>query len=578
MTNLLSDFPPIDTAAWEQAIAADLKGVDYAEKLIWHSPEGIDVKPYYRAEDVAGLKSLHAAPGDFPYMRGTHRSGGWRIREQIDAVDPEEANSAARCAVAAGAEEIAFAHVAVMNSSDLGILVANLGEIPVHFSHATPAMIRLVLERMIRRQSDIMRSAALDWSVDPAFSADVVSQAPAHFVPFTIRAQDYANSGATAIEEVAFALASGVDFLAEMQERGVPVDRAAESVAFSFAMGPEYFMQIAKLRAFRIVWAQAVTSFGAAREHAKARIYALTSRWNRTVYDPHNNVLRATTEAISAVLGGADSIYVVPFDESYNVGDEASRRLARNTQIILKQEAYLGRVADAGGGSYYLEALTHQIAERAWKQLQEIEASGGFRKAAASIEQTLGRRKAAQDKSVITRRRVFTGVNRFANAAEQALERIGGELVHDSARASLPFEELRLRTERHSAKAGNPRRILLAEIGDPKMRAARSAFVADFIACAGLATEIRRFETPLEITAANADLVVLCSSDPEYLAFATELLSEFHSRPVKTPVLVAGNPEAAEQLRAAGITEFIHLRSNPIEVLTHIQQLLGIGK
>ena len=577
MANLLSEFPAVSTETWERAIAEDLKGADYADKLVWRSPEGINVKPYYRAEDLAGLRFVDAPPGEFPYVRGTRASGGWRIREQIDAIDPEEANSAARCAVAAGAEEIAFAHVAVTNASDLGILLANLGEMPVHFSHASPGMVRLVLERMIRRQTGTTRSAALDWSADPAFCAEMISQAPASFVPFTIRAQDYHNSGATAVEEIAFAMASGVDFLAEMQERGVGVDRAAASVAFSFAMGPEYFMQIAKLRAFRMVWAQAVTSFGGARDHARARIYALTSRWNRTVYDPHVNMLRATTEAMSAVLGGADSIYIVPFDECYNAGDEVSRRLARNTQIILKQEAHLARVADAAGGSYYLEALTHSIAERAWKQLQEIEAGGGFRKAQAMIEQTLETGKAAQTKAAIMRRRVLTGTNRFADAAEQALERIGGELVHDSGRAALPFEEMRLRTERHAGKTGTKPRILLAEIGDAKMRAARSGFAADFLACAGLGVDTRRFETPLDIAAAEADMVVLCSSDPEYLAIATELLAQMKLRGVQTPVVVAGNPESAEQLRAIGITEFIHVRSNPIEVLTRLQQRMGMG-
>jgi methylmalonyl-CoA mutase len=579
MENLLSEFPPVSTDTWEQAIAADLKGADYAEKLIWHSPEGIDVKPYYRAEDVAGLKWLDAAPGDFPYVRGIRAPGGWRIREHISAVDPEEANSAARCAVAAGAEEIAFLHVVVANASDLGILVANLGEIPVHFAHATPALIRLVLDRMTRRQSGTMHSADLDWSADPAFSAEVISQAPASFVPFTIRAQDYANSGATAVEEVAFALASGVDFLAEMQERGVSQDRAAESLAFSFAMGPEFFMQIAKLRAVRMVWAQAVTSFGGgAREHTRARIYALTSRWNRTIYDPHINMLRATTEAMSGVLGGADSIYVAPFNECYNVGDEVSRRLARNTQIILKQEAHLARVADAGGGSYCLEALTDAIAQKAWKLFQEIEAAGGYRKAAELIEQTLEQRRAAQEKSVITRRRILTGTNRFANAAEQVLERICGELVPHSGRAALPFEELRLRTERHVADKGQTPRILLAEIGDAKMRSARSGFVAEFLACAGLNTDIRKFETARAIIAVDANLIVLCSSDPEYLAIATELFAEMKTRGAQIPVMIAGNPETAEPLRAAGITEFIHLRSNPIEVLTTVQQLLGIGK
>ena len=577
MEKLLSEFPPVAMETWEKAISEDLKGADYTEKLVWRSAEGIDVKPYYRAEDLAGLDFLDAAPGDFPYLRGTHAAGGWRIREQIDAVDPEEANGAARSAVAAGAEEIAFSQVVVSNASDLSILVANLGEIPLRFSHASPAMIRLVLERMIRRQGGVTRSAALDWNADPAFSAEVISQAPATFIPFTIRAQDYANGGATAVEEVALALASGVDFLAEMQKRGVPVGRAADSVAFSFAMGPEYFMQIAKLRAFRMVWSQAVTSFGGVREHAKARIYALTSRWNRTVYDPHVNMLRATTEAMAAVLGGADSVYVVPFDECYNVGDETSRRLARNTQIILKREAHLDRVADAGGGSYYLEALTHSIAQRAWKQLREIEAAGGFRKAAAQIERTLELRKSAQEKSVVTRRRVLTGTNRFANPTERALEQIGGQLVHDSGRAALPFEELRLRTERHVRNTGNPPRILLAEIGDARMRAARSGFVADFLACAGFVPEIRRFNTSLDIASADTDLVVLCSSDLEYLPIANQLLTELKSRELRTPVAVAGNPETTEQLRAVGITEFIHLRSNPIEVLSKLQQLLGIG-
>jgi methylmalonyl-CoA mutase len=577
MESLLSGFPPVETGTWEEAIAADLKGANYAEKLIWRSPEGIDVKPYYRAEDLAELTFPNAAAGEFPYARGARATGDWRIREHIHAVDPEEANSAARCAVAAGAEEIAFLNAAIANSSDLGILVANLGEIPLHFAHVSAKTVGVVLERMKRRQSSTLRTSDLDWSADPAFSAEVISQAPATFVPFTIRAQEYQNSGATAIEEVAFALASGVEFLAEMQERGVAVDRAAACVAFSFAMGPEFFMEIAKLRAFRMVWAQAVTSFDGAREHARARIYALTSRWNRTVYDPHNNILRATTEAMAAVLGGADSIYVAPFDECYNIGDEASRRLARNTQIILKQEANLARVADAGGGSYYLEALTNAIAQKAWKQLQDIESAGGFRKASGLIEQTLAERKAALAKSVIMRRRVLTGVNRFADATEQAEERVGGVLVHDTTRAALPLEELRLRTERNIADTGRTPRILLAEIGDVKMRTARSGFVAEFLACAGLPVDIRRFETPQAIAAAEADLIVLCSSDPEYVGTATALLAELKSHPSQTPVLVAGNPASAEQLHAEGVTEFIHLRSNPIEVLGRVQQLLGMG-
>lgn len=578
MAKLLSEFPPVSTETWEQAIHEDLKGADYAQKLIWRSPEGIDVKPYYRAEDLAGLTFFDAAPGDFPYVRGTRSAGGWRIREEIDAVDPEEANSAARCAVAAGAEEIAFSRVAIANTSDLGILVANLGEIPVHFENASAATVRLVLERLNRRQVAALRSAGLDWSADLEFSADVIARAPACFVPFTVKAEEFGDSGLTAVEEAGFALAAGVDFLAAMQERGLPADRIAECVAFSFATGPEYFMQIAKVRAFRMVWAQAVEGFGGAPERARARIYARTSRWNKTIYDPQVNMLRATTEAMSAVLGGADSIYVAPFDECYKAPDEASRRLARNTQIILKQEALLARVADPGGGSYYLETLTDSIARKAWKLLQEIEAAGGYRNAGAIIAQTLEQRRATLEKSVLSRRRVLTGTNRFANAQERALDRIELKPANDSSRAAAPFERLRQRTERHALETGKAPRVLLAEIGDPKMRGTRSNFVADFLACAGLDTEIQRFETPQAIAAADADLMVLCSSDPEYLALATEVLPGLKARRVETPVVIAGNPETAEQLRAAGIHEFVDLRSNPVELLTNLQQLLGISR
>ena len=578
MANLLSEFAAVSTETWERVIAEDLKGADYAAKLVWRSPEGIDVKPYYRAEDLAGLGVVDATPGEFPYVRGTRASGGWRIREEINAIDPEEANSAARCAVTAGAEEIAFEYAAVTNASDLGILLANLGEIPVRFEHASSVTVGLLLDRFARRPSGAMISADMDWSADPVFSAEVIARASTGFVPFTIRADRFQESGATAVEEVGFALSCGVDFLAHMQELGISADRTAAFAAFSFAMGPEYFMQIAKLRAFRMVWAQAVESFGGARERAKALIYARTSRWNRTIYDPHVNILRATTEAMSAVLGGADSICVAPFDECYNVGDEVTQRLARNTQLILKQESHLARVADPGGGSYYLEELTHSIAKKAWKQLQDIEAAGGFRRAADTIAQTLERGKAAQQKSVNIRRRVLAGTNRFANAAERALDRVGGKLIHDSGRTALPFEELRLRTERHAAETESMPRILLAEIGDAKMRAARSNFVADFLACAGLVTIIERFETARQIAATDADMIVLCSADSEYLAIATELLAEMKSRGDQTPVLIAGNPETAEQLLGIGVTEFVHLRSNPIELLTKLQQILGIGK
>jgi methylmalonyl-CoA mutase len=576
--NLLREFPSISTEAWEEAIRRDLKGADYQKRLIWQSDEGIAVKPYYRAEDLAGLEYLSAAPGDFPYVRGTQFAGGWRIREEIEATDPQEASQAAQSAIAAGAEEIAFKNVKVENAAALAILLANLSEVPVHFEDADEALVRLIVERLSGRSGSTPVSTGFDPLANLEFAAEVLSSAPRTLQPFTVHAEEFEESGATAVEEAAFALAAGIDFLSEMQARNLGVDRAAASAAFSFAIGSNYFFQIAKLRAFRMLWARAVESFGGNRENAKARIHASTSRWNKTLYDPHANILRGTTEAMSAILGGADSVSVAPFDDCYKAPDPASRRLARNTQILLKHEALLARVADPAAGSYCIEALTDSIAREAWKRMQQIEAAGGFRKAQAEgrIREALEKSLNARAKAIISRRRVFTGTNQYANAAEKALNRINEPRLTSRQRGTQGFEQLRLRTERHAAKRGSAPLVLLAEFGDPQMRTARSGFASSLLACAGFDLITRAFTSAGEIAAGDCALIVLCSSDPEYLPMATSLMGIFKETGRTTPVLIAGNPETAQQLLAAGVADFVHIRSNPIELLAAWQQRLGI--
>ena len=213
------------------------------------------------------------------------------------------------------------------------------------------------------------------------FAAEAILRAPAGLVPFTIHDGQFEEAEVSAAQAAGLTLAAGVDFLAAMEQRGVAAGRAAAAIEFSFDVGPNYFLEIARLRAFRMVWARAVESFGGAHEAARARIAARTSCGNQTAEDPHMNILRATTEAMAAVLGGADAVTVARFDAGSKTSDEASRRLARNTQLILKHEACLGSVADAGGGSYYLETLTDLVVREAWKTMQEIESRGGFRMA-----------------------------------------------------------------------------------------------------------------------------------------------------------------------------------------------------
>jgi methylmalonyl-CoA mutase len=569
---LLAEFPDVSTAEWEAAITKDLKGADYEKKLIWRTSEGMAVKPYYRAGDVETLEWLKTSPGEFPFLRGTSADGGWRIRENIDIFDPAEANRAARAAVAAGAEQIAFGKINVGNISDITLLLNDLDSVPVHFSVIDERLLHRLLQHLKKSERTAEISTGLDPLKDVELAARTAMEAAAGMVPFTIDGARLGDSAANAVDEIGLSLAAGVDYMAAMQKRGVVPAHAATLVEFRFAVGGKYFFEIAKLRAFRMLWARVVESFDVPREVGKARIAARTSRWNKTLYDPHVNVLRATTEAMAAVLGGADFVAVAPFDECYEKPDEASRRLARNTQIILKREAMLSRVADPGGGAYALEAITEYVAREAWKRMQEVETKGGFRKAADWINQLLAQSSAAREKAVATRRRLFVGTNQFANPAEKVLTRIDTARMSAQQRGTHAYEELRLRTER----SGKTPHILLCEIGDARMRAARATFALNFFACAGFEVNAKRFKTVDEILTNEADVLVLCSSDPEYAPMAAEILPKLKAAGRSTPVIVAGSPENAPELAAAGIADFIHVRSNPLEVLARWQQRLGI--
>jgi methylmalonyl-CoA mutase len=575
--HLLDEFPPVSTEAWEDVVLKDLKGADYAKKLIWQSPEGIAVKPYYRREDVAGL-SIEQAPGDFPYLRSTRANGDWRIREEIRAAEPEAANRDAQNALAAGAEEISFSRVVIQNSSDLAMLLVNLKTASLHFENGDDTLVGLLIERLKDRPDSKQISTGLSPMTNPEFAATTIRNTPPTLVPFTIHSEHLEEAGAHAVQEVAFALAAVIDYLAEMDARGVEIDRAAESIAFSFSVGANYFFQIAKFRSFRMLWAKAVERFGGSREAARVHMNARTSIWNKTIYDAHVNVLRATTEAMSAVLGGVDSVCVGAFDECFKTPDESSRRLARNTQIMLKHEALLAQVADPGAGSYYLEAITDSIAREAWKLMQQIEAVGGYRKAHAAgvLDSALEASGKAREKAVVSRRRVFTGTNQYVNADERALGRIEQSHSVASKRGAASYEQLRLRTEQYALETGRTPRVMLMEFGDVKMHAARATFALNFLACAGFEISTQRVNSADEIAAVHADLIVLCSSDAEYLEMAKASIAKWKANGGGIPILIAGNPESAEQLRDAGVADFIHIRSNPVETLTSWQQRLGM--
>jgi methylmalonyl-CoA mutase len=578
-TALFEEFPPVTTEQWEEAIRKDLKGADYEKRLVWHTRAGLKVKPYYRREDLLGLEHLlHARPGEFPYTRGTSPTNDWKIREEIDALDLAEANAAAKKALAAGAGEICFRRAVPHTLSDLHVLIDGIESRTVHFwgDGEPTAFVNLLIESGI----PLRGSMKLHPFTEADLAASFLKRSPGPaFRPVTIRRASFLEAGATSVQEVGFILAAGIEYLKWMTARGVTVDQAAEGVSFGMFVGASYFFQIAKFRAFRMLWARAVESFGGSKEAAKAYIFARTAGWNQSIYDPYNNVLRGATEAMSAAMGGVDSLAVAPFDETYRDPDEASRRLARNTQTILKQEAWLDRVVDPGAGSYYIESLTDSLARAAWKLMQEVESMGGYLTARDSgmIPDEVRRARKEAEERLAFRRRVIVGTNNYPNLKERMLDQIQHkdiELVY--GRGAEMFEDIRLRTERHAAAGNKTPLFLLAEMGDLKMRKARVGFVLNFFGCAGFDLKTQYFETPEALAAAavelNADAVVLCSSDDEYSKLAGPVVGALKG----VPVVIAGNPKDAAQLQAAGVAGFVHIKSNAVDTLAAWQERLGV--
>jgi methylmalonyl-CoA mutase len=552
----LTEFPPVSTEQWDQVVLKDLKGAAPKTRL------------YYRAEDLHGLEYLDSAPGEFPYTRGRRGDNAWRIRVVVDEA------AAAQAALDAGADEVCF----VLGKQSIDEVLRALPRCAVHFEAGGRAA--ELLEALINGGRALARAGLPSGSVDYEplkdfdRAAQLVKQSKTlpNFRPVTIGAHRFSAAGATTVQELGCALAEGIEIVAQLTDRGLTADDAAQALTFSFATGSNYFLEIAKLRAARTLWARAVASFQPAHADAgKMSICARTAHWTQTIYDAYVNVLRETTEAMAAAIGGADALQVEAFDEPYRQPGEPSNRLARNTQLILKQEAWLDRSVDAAGGSYYLEVLTDSLAREAWALLQQIEAAGGFLKYSESgaLDRDVAKSRADREAAVATRRATIVGTNQYPNLQERMLPSI--ERQDPAPRAARVFEEIRLRTERYAARTGHTPRFLLLEAGDLKMRKARSGFITNFFGCAGFEIQIAD-----AITGAP-DAIVLCSSDPEYAALAPRVIQELRDAGKATPVIVAGNPtDSIEQLKQSGVADFVHARSNAAEVLRAWQERLGV--
>jgi methylmalonyl-CoA mutase len=412
-----------------------------------------------------------------------------------------------------------------------------------------------------------------------------------HFRTININASNFNNAGADIVQELAFGISMGSEYMAQLTLRGIAADLAASKIKFSFGTGSNYFPEIAKLRAARLLWAVVTSRF--LPENAgriKMDVHTVTSEWNKTLYDPYVNLLRTQTESMSAILGGTDSLTVEPFDAVFRHADEFSERIARNQQLILKEEAYFDKVADPAAGSYYIENLTSLIAENAWKLFVEIEEKGGFLACLKSgiIQSKLAESAEKRSKDLAIRKTILLGTNQYPNTLEKIsdtvdMQKAFGEKTVDKdlivepinlSRVSRQFDKLRIAVD----KAAKRPVVFLLPIGNPAMRKARSQFASNFFGCAGYQIiDSQGFNTVEEAVKQSvgleADIVVVCSSDEEYMRFAPEI---YDSLKEKAIIVVAGNPASIDELKSKGLENFIHMRSNVIETLTEFNKLLGI--
>jgi methylmalonyl-CoA mutase len=395
------------------------------------------------------------------------------------------------------------------------------------------------------------------------------------------------NAGATIVQELAYTLNMANEYLAFCTEKGIKPEKVASRMQLTLSVGSNYFMEIAKLRATRLLWSTMVAQYKPQCDCAyKIHINTVASTWNKTLYDPYVNMLRSTTEGMSAVIGGSDSISLQPFDVAYKESDEFSRRISRNVQVILKEEAFMDRVVDPAAGSYYVENLTNSIAENAWKLFQSVEQQGGALKIIedGSMREAIEASCQKRDMNIATRRYILLGTNQYPNINETMADKIERVKKDDceglkTYRGAMAFEKVRLETEKYAKDHHRPS-VFLLKVGNLAMRQARAGFITNFFGCAGYQiVEPAGFATVEEgvkaAGEAKPDLIVVCSSDEEYATLGVEAAKQCKAQFPNIPFLVAGNPtECLDALKEAGTDDFIHVRVNILDSLRKYNQLL----
>ncbi len=654
---LLGDvFAPNSYEEWRAAAEALLKGAPFEKKMLTRTLEGITLQPIYRRQDAEELAAADPLPGAGSFRRGSRPDGylanPWEVAQELSASTAEEFNAFLLASLMSGqtaanalldvatqlgldpaaatAGQVGVCGLSLANADDLAAALDEVvpSAIGLHFQSglsgvAVEAFLLAWLDRSGSAPRELRGSLNMDplgvlaasgtlpvaleqlfdelsWLVDyneknlPDFQSVGVSAMPCHC------------AGGSAVEELAGALASGACYFNALLERGCSADAVARQIRFTLPIGSDFFMEIAKLRAARQLWARIAREFGASESACAMRVHARTGLYNKTRRDPYVNMLRTTSEALAAVVGGVDSLHVGAFDETLRTPNDFAHRIARNTQIILQEECNLTEVVDPAGGSWYIEELTDQLARKAWAAFQEIEAEGGILASLQSgaLQGRVAKVRAARRKLLGQRRTSLVGTNKYANAQEKLLEaslpdsqavlqKRKDELAAKSAIAldltevsidalataaqqgvsigelyklvrekaapgetceALPdsrlaedYETLRSAAEAFKARTGAAPQIFLATLGALRRHKLRADFSRAFFEAGGFDVVASPGQTEPEqvaadVVASGASITVVCGRDDDYEAMLEPVIKAIKAVKPSIKVVLAGYP------------------------------------
>lgn len=660
-TDLLrEDFPPSSYDEWRAAAEALLKGAPFEKRMIARSPEGLTIQPIYRAEDAAAVSRGASLPGSGDFARGARPEGylaePWEVAQELSEAEPRAFNKTLLDELGRG--QTAVNAIVDLDGSVEGLRLRNASDLAAAFEGVEPTAVSLHFQAGL--SGIAVQAALLAWlegegvsfesirgsqNIDPVGVLAATGKLPASldalldelsclakynasrmpgFSAVGVDAFPYHNAGATAVEELAAALATGTFYLRQLTARGVPIHDAARQIRFTLPVGGDFFMEVAKFRAARRLWSRIVRSLGGSEQASAMKIHARTGLFNKTRRDPYVNLLRASTEALSAALGGVDSFCVGAFDETLREPSAFARRIARNTQIILQEECNLREVVDPAGGCWYVESLADALGREVWKAFQGIEKEGGIVPSLQSgaLQARVSKKLKERRRQLGERRASLIGTNKYPNLSEDKLEESASRKRNkesDTKSDSIPFpialdadalpklaraaasgasltailaslrtetragetceplpatrlaaeyEALRDAAEALQAKTGHGPKIFLANLGPLRRHKARADFTRDFFAVGGFdivaSPGLESAEAAADAVAASeAPIAVICGHDDDYAARLLDTLRAIRARVPSVKLVLAGAPgEREAEYRAAGLDDFISIKSD----------------